>query len=168
MHICKEADVQERTWFTGAHMKWLAIVSMLIDHVGAVLLEHILLAGFASSDAFSTVYTIYKVMRGIGRFAFPVFCFLLVEGFVHTSNRTKYLRNLVVFAIISEIPFDWAIFGTPVYWGYQNVFWTLAAGFIAIWIAEYFQREALLHAANAPSCYVLMVLNIVSIAALML
>ena len=70
----------------------------------------------------------YVLLRLAGGLAFPIFAFLLVEGFLHTRDRKRYLAKLCVFALISEIPFDLALFGTPFYRGYQNVFFTLAIG----------------------------------------
>ena len=137
---------------TGAHIKWLAIITMLIDHVGAVLIEPILLAAMQdallSSAAFYQQYEqywygLYMILRGIGRFAFPAFCFLLVEGFVHTKSRVRYLRNLLLFAVISEVPFDLAIGGKPFTMDFQNVFFTLALGFAAIWIGNYLLLRAM-------------------------
>lgn len=75
-------------------------------------------------------------MRFIGRIAFPIFCFLLVEGFMHTSNRKKYALRLFLFAFISELPFDLALFNSPVDWGYQNVFFTLLIGLLVIWAMD--------------------------------
>ena len=104
-------------------MKWLAILSMLIDHIGIVL--------FPGN----------RMLRIIGRFAFPIFCFLLVEGFYHTRSKLRYLRNLVIFAVVSEVPFDLALDGQAWSLRYQNVFFTLALGFIGIWLAEYWLKK---------------------------
>ncbi len=129
---------------TGAHLKWIAIVLMLIDHIGAVLLEPILLntsVTIVNYESMQQLYRVYMVLRGIGRFSFPAFCFLLVEGFYHTRSKAKYLRNMLIFAVISEVPFNLAIAGDLWSLEYQNVFFTLAAGFVAIWLADYFKRQ---------------------------
>ena len=73
-----------------------------------------------------------RVIRKIGRPAFPVFCFFIVEGFCHTRNVKNYAVRLGIFALISEVPFDLAIFGTPFHWGHQNVFFTLLLGLFVI------------------------------------
>jgi len=81
-------------------LKIIAIVAMLIDHTGAILIS-----------PHATEYpTLYLVSRGIGRIAFPIFVFLIVEGFYHTRDVKKYLKRLGIFAIISEIPFDFAFY----------------------------------------------------------
>ena len=124
---------------TGAHLKWLAIVVMLIDHIGAVVLEPVILqttVTVTNYERMQLLYHINMILRSIGRFAFPVFCFLLVEGFYHTRSRAKYLRNLLIFAVISEVPFNLAIAGELLSFQYQNVFLTLAAGFGAICVFD--------------------------------
>lgn len=77
-------------------LKMIAIITMLIDHITAV---------FVPTNSY-----FYIVGRVIGRLAFPIFVFLLVEGFYHTSNIKNYLKRLGVFALISEIPYDLAFY----------------------------------------------------------
>lgn len=131
---------------TGSTLKIIAIVSMLIDHTGAVLLERILIqqgwysALWRGEDALAQfyqdnlgLYILFFVMRYIiGRWAFPIFCFLLVEGFSHTRNVVKYACRLGIFALLSEVPFDLALYGTPFYRGHQNVFFTLFIGLLTM------------------------------------
>jgi hypothetical protein len=93
-------------------LKMIAIVTMLIDHIGAVL------------------YPGEMIFRYIGRISFPIFLFLMVEGFYHTRNVRKYEVRMVIFAFISEIPFDLAFSGTMWNPRSQNVFFTLAIGLI--------------------------------------
>lgn len=118
--------------FTGTALKWLACLSMLVDHIGASLLEAGLLLNptrlAASGLNSDQVYALDLALRLFGRLAFPIYCFLLVEGFLHTHSVYNYGKRLFFFAIISEIPFDWAFYRTPFYWGHQNVYWTLFLG----------------------------------------
>lgn len=135
-----------RKGLTGAHFKWIAIVFMAIDHIGAALVEPVLLNATvtaANLEQIQRLSDIYMVLRCIGRFSFPAFCFLLVEGFHHTRSKANYLRNLLIFALISEVPFDLALRGDVLNLDYQNVFFTLAAGFVAIWIADYWNQKSI-------------------------
>ncbi len=102
-------------------LKWIAIITMFIDHIGAAVVEktNIYLLPYGKVLDFT--------LRFIGRLAFPIFCFLLIEGFYHTRSRQKYLCNLLIFAIISEIPFEISFLGEIVI-GFRNVYWTLAIG----------------------------------------
>ena len=111
---------------SGTTLKWIAVISMLIDHTAEVLINH----NAALTDPIWA--QIYVLMRGIGRIAFPIYAFLLVEGFLHTRDVKKYLARMLTFAVVSEIPFDLAVFHTPFYWGYQNVFFTLFLGLLAL------------------------------------
>lgn len=63
-------------------------------------------------------------MTCVGRLAFPIFAFLVAEGFVRTRSRARYARRLLIFALISEVPFDLLAADRPVYPFHQNVLWT--------------------------------------------
>jgi hypothetical protein len=100
----------------------IAIITMLIDHSAAIFVPNNL--------------PMYWVLRGIGRLAFPIFAFLLVEGFFHTRDVKKYLIRLGLFAFISEIPFDLAFYKTFFYPGHQNIFFTLFLGLLLMMILK--------------------------------
>ncbi len=113
-------------------LKCIALITMLIDHVAAVLLREdqtVLIALFGKQ------LTLYALMRFIGRIAFPIYAFLIVEGFIHTSNRKTYGIRLLVFALISEIPWDLEHTGTFFSWS-QNVFFTLFLGYLGLCLIE--------------------------------
>lgn len=132
---------------SGSALKMIAIVTMLIDHTAAVILARLILSGryggVGSAAAASgslyppeLLYTVYQIMRNIGRIAFPIFCFLLVEGFLYTRNKGKYALRLFLFALISEVPFDLALSGTAVAGGYQNIFFTLLLGLLTMMVDQ--------------------------------
>ena len=98
----------------GTALKSIAVCSMLLDHTGAVLFPELIW------------------LRYVGRIAFPIYCFLIVEGFVHTRNLAGYMMRLMIFGLLSEVPFDIAFYNTIVYIDYQNVFWTLLIGLFAV------------------------------------
>lgn len=121
---------------TGFTLKMIAVVTMLIDHTAATILERALTcpsAGYiTTAEAYNRWLIVYQIMRGIGRMAFPLYCFLLVEGFVHTRNVKKYLGRMAVFALISEIPFDMAFNRSFFDMSYNSVFLTLFLGLAVI------------------------------------
>lgn len=121
--------VSEGKGITGSTLKMIAIITMFIDHTAAVILERMLYMQRFSSQ---TAYTVYIIMRLVGRLGFPIFCFLLIEGFCHTRNVKKYACRLFLFALLSEIPFDLGFRGSIFYRQYQNVFFTLLIGLIVL------------------------------------
>lgn len=134
------AHLSTRPQFTGTALKRIACASMLLDHLGASLLE----AGlFASMAPTGWLHTLDLLLRWAGRLAFPLYCFLLVEGFAHTHSVSAYLRRLVLFGLLSEIPFDLAFYRTAFYPAHQNVYWTLALGVSAmLWMRQHEQSGA--------------------------
>lgn len=93
-------------------LKLIACVTMLIDHIGAVLCPMV-------------------GLRIIGRLAFPIYCFLLAEGSAHTRNPMRYGLRLALCMVLSELPYDLAIYGGFT-WQHQNVMVTLLLAFLAL------------------------------------
>lgn len=117
----------------GSTLKLIAITVMLIDHIAAVVMDHYIMNHFNNGIYdYYNVYRVDMIMRLIGRLGFPIFCFLLVEGFTHTHSKWKYARNLAIFALISEIPFNLAIDARLISLDYQNVFFTLLLGLLGL------------------------------------
>ncbi len=121
-------NLQEKKSFgiTGSTFKMIACLIMFVDHIGAVIIEKYLRT--LSGDEFYRIYDFDLIIRYIGRLAFPMFCFLLVEGFLYTKSRARYAVRLLVFGILSEIPFNLAISGGLWDNTHQNVFFTLLIG----------------------------------------
>lgn len=143
-------SVPKRSGISAAVLKWIAVVTMVIDHFAVAVYWQM-----AGSN-----YHVYYVLRKIGRIAFPIYCFLLVEGFFHTRNVAKYLRNCFLFALLSEIPFDMAIFGRVVYPQGQNVYFTLCIGLAALILLDRYR-------AGYEAKYVLLRLFVIVLAAYM-
>ena len=116
--------------FSGSALKMIAVVTMLIDHVGHILLSQYPLAVDVWCEIGEEQISLYWIFRTIGRTAFPIYCFLLTEGYIHTHDRKKYGLNLLVFALISEIPWNLEHVGKIAYPDKQNVFFTLFLGYI--------------------------------------
>lgn len=116
----------------GLTLKLIAMLTMLIDHATELLVRN--------------GSILYLIGRSIGRLAFPIFCFLLVEGLLHTKNVKKYLIRLGIFALISEIPFDLAFgkgktFADIFNLRSQNVFFTLFIGLLVIFLIQIIQNK---------------------------
>ena len=134
---------------TGGTLKIIAITAMLLDHTGWCIVDPILLKqGISVASILAPLRSISQepvlcllspALHIIGRITFPIMLFLLVEGFTHTRSVRKYLRNMLIFAVASEIPFNLAfrkkvffpedIFGLA---DFQNTFVTLSACLIAL------------------------------------
>ncbi len=102
-------------------LKWIAIITMTIDHIGAVL------------------YPELSVLRFVGRFAFPIFAYLLILGIENTRSIRKYAIRLFAFAAVSQIPFFLALDYAP--FESLNIFFTLGLGLVFVY---YFQKVSIL------------------------
>ena len=109
---------------SGSCLKVIAMTAMVIDHIALYFVSN----GW-----------LYESMRGIGRIAFPIFAFLIAEGYRHTHKKWEYGRNLLMFAFISEIP--WMLLHTD---GSHNVVFTLLAGFCCIAILDKLKNHIIL------------------------
>ena len=99
---------------SSALLYMIALTTMVIDHVGNVLMNN------------------DTTMRCIGRLAFPIFAFMLIEGFAHSKNKIKYFSRLAILAIISEPIYDYVFYDSWVYWRNQNIYFELLIGFLVI------------------------------------
>lgn len=119
-------------------LKTIACIAMLVDHAAVVFAAEL-------PDG------IYWVMRGVGRLAFPIFCFFIAKGFVYTRSRGRYALRLALFALLSEIPFDLAVSGTVADLSHQSVYLTLLLGLLGLWGYELLAKRGItVAAALAP------------------
>lgn len=115
-------------------LRLIACVTMLIDHIGYL--------------------TGNQVCRIVGRIAFPIFAFLICNGFRHTSNRGRYALRLGIFALISQVPFSLFCYGV-IRFSHWNVLFTLLLSLLCIWAAdELRQRPRFRWTALLPTIFV--------------
>lgn len=121
-------DLSNLKILSGSALKVIAVISMTIDHVALYVLAEYL--------SMHEVW-LYDVLRGIGRLAFPIFAFLVIEGFFHTHNIVRYMATLLIFAFLSEIP--WYLLGQC---GSHNVLFTLLLGLIAVYLTDRISKNS--------------------------
>ena len=124
---------------SGSVLKCIALFTMIVDHVGLHLLRN---SGIVLLYTSAGPLELFTLMRKVGRLAFPIYCFLLVEGFLHTHDRRKYGLNLLAFALISEIPWNLEHTGA-LYCPSQNVFFTLFLGYAGMCCIEELKERPL-------------------------
>lgn len=123
----------------GFTLKLIAMIIMAIDHTGAVLLPQVIW------------------LRIIGRLAFPIFAYMIAEGFYYTGSKNRYLLRMGIFACITEPVFDLAFYG-GIGFVHQNVcftFFIAIAGLYVIYIMQ--QKVANIVAARLISCIIIVI-----------
>lgn len=121
-------------------LKIFAVLLMVTDHASEVIIENNLMCNTSSIEELVYWVKINEVLRGIGRLGFPIFAFLLVEGILHTHDVKKYITRMAVFAVISEIPYDYACNGGFT-WAGQNIFLTLTLALIMIVVFQKIEKK---------------------------
>ena len=107
----------------GTSLKVIAMTSMVMDHAMKI---------FGIHSLFLTI---------AGRLAFPIFAFLLAEGYAHTSNVNRYTGRLLFWAVLTEIPFDMAFYGEPFMFRHQNVLWTFLISLLMLRLYDRFGEK---------------------------
>ena len=108
---------------TAAVLHIIAMTLMLMDHLWATLLPA------------------REWLTCAGRVAFPIFAFMAVEGYFHTRSFKKYILRMLLFAVLSEIPFDLMYGGPWFYPVHQNVLWTFLLGLLGVWLMEQVRKK---------------------------
>lgn len=129
-----------KKYITSDFLKIFAMISMFIDHTACSIVNKYL-STVTDYETYMKITHLRDALVIIGRLAFPVFCYQLVQGFYNTRSRKKYAYNLLLFALLSEIPFDCFFYGQFFNLGYQNVIWTLLIGYLAIWTMEFIDKR---------------------------
>lgn len=97
-------------------LKLIGLITMVVDHIGAIFFPEMIW------------------LRMIGRLSFPIFAYALTEGFCHTHDIRKYILRVAILAVLSEVPFDLAFYGEPIYFGRQNVLFTFCLGLMMLYL----------------------------------
>lgn len=110
--------MKQRFDLSAAALHLIAMALMLMDHLWAA------------------VFPMQDWLTCAGRLAFPIFAFMAVEGYFHTHSFKRYALRMLLFAVLSEVPFDLLYGGTVFYPVHQNVIWTLLLGLLGIRVME--------------------------------
>ena len=126
-----------KKYLSNFDLKLIALITMTIDHIGIV---------------FGTPF--YNALRIVGRISFPIFAFLLTEGYLHTKKFSRYLLRLVVLAIISEVIYDYVFYDSFFYLEANNVFFTLALGLVTLKLLDISKKTITKYVQNKLDYYI--------------
>ena len=135
--------IEKLSILSGSALKLIACISMLSDHMAKFWFYRFPWANEVWFTVAGRAMSLSHLMQMFGRFAFPIFVFLLIEGFEKTKNRKKYGISLFVLALLSEIPFDLMLGHNIVLIQRQNVMFTLLLGYLAMCSLERFKDKPL-------------------------
>ncbi|MBR2529409.1 MAG: DUF2975 domain-containing protein [Lachnospiraceae bacterium] len=138
-------DPKDRIRLSCNVLKTLACIFMFIDHCGYGIIHNYMIVHAMDilPEQYKTLNTLYETCRGIGRLAFPIFCFFLVEGFIRTRDVKKYALRLLVLAVITEIPFDLGLYGVTFKWDHQNIIITFFIALVMLALIKYITENFL-------------------------
>ena len=137
---------------SGFALKYIAMVSMVCDHANMLVIRRGFFAPFRGEDGstlipqdapawLGAVQGVYRVFDVLGHLAFPLYCFLLAEGFAHTRDRKKYFLTLLLFALVTEPVFNLAHYGQWTGPALQNVLFTLALACLELMVLARIETE---------------------------
>ncbi len=126
-------------------LKLIACTLMILDHAVYGIIHNYLVihAMDMAPELYTSLNKLYETCRGVGRLAFPIFCFFLVEGFLRTRNVYKYAVRLALFALISEIPFDLGLYGVMFKWDHQNIILTFFIALLMLITIRFIENNVL-------------------------
>lgn len=139
-------------------LKMIACVTMLLDHIGAIIVNDLFYTVANAGGNAGALLQLQELLRSVGRLAFPIYCFLLVEGAAHTHAPKRYALRLLIAAALSEIPYDLALYGS-IRWQHQSVMVTLLLGFIMVEVIKKCPKTVLKLLAILPFAWLAEVLN---------
>lgn len=99
-------------------IKLIAVITMFMDHFADVVVGH------------------HSWLNYFGRIAFPLFCFQFVIGYKNTSNKKKFFIRLLLFALISQIPFMLMVHYMNGNYFVLNIFFEFILGFIMLHVFD--------------------------------
>jgi hypothetical protein len=149
--------IRRSTWktpdITAFGLKMFACAAMLLGSVGVVIVENGMIhlssytqeslsEAMAADSHLMTLAGVGSVLQLLGGLAVPVFAFLLVEGFKNTSIYPKYLLTMAVFALISEIPYDYAVQESRWDLSSQNALFSMVICLVLLYALDYVKEKA--------------------------
>ncbi len=123
----------KKGFLSAAVLKHTAYLSMLVDHFSCVVLLLYIQGLSQQGQETAQLTEVYNYGRDFGRIAFVLFAYMAAQGFLHTHNALRYLLRLGIFALLSEVPFDLALYDTVFTMQSQNVYFTLFFGVLALY-----------------------------------
>lgn len=133
-------------------VKIIAVISMTLDHATKTFLTQPFLVEYFGMDLI-TSSRILDIIEALGRIAFPLYAFGMAQGCTYTKSRKKFLLRLLIFAVLSEVPFQLALnYGSIVLLPLPitNVLFTLLIGSLCCFIWDFFRKKKLVWAAVFP------------------
>ncbi len=144
--------MEKKKWgLSSFALKRVAVISMIFDHIGSIVIQGMLeplrvdgmlYIGQDSAGWVRWVFQLRELCDILGAIAFPIFCFLIAEGYTHTRNKGKYTLRMFLFALLSEIPYDLAHYRMPFRFSLQNVMFTLTVSLLTLMALERAERRA--------------------------